>query len=137
MVVLPVSPAEFAAPGLAVTCKFIVPVNEFACLDVYAASWTAFSGVTGGAVALEPELVAQPVTAAATITASPAAYRGDRAIPACIKTSSPHPALIGRFLAIPAYSLIFDHIWYDVPGVVAYHGIRLTPVGRTAHGPPA
>jgi hypothetical protein len=78
---------------LTVACRFIVPVKEFALDDVFAASLTASSALAGAgeedplAPALELVLGEQPVTAAATITASPAAYNGTRATLTCIKTS--------------------------------------------------
>ncbi|HEX3513240.1 MAG TPA: hypothetical protein VHT26_04470 [Trebonia sp.] len=88
---------ELAAPALTVACKFIVPVNEFALEDDFAASLTASSALTGAAeedplaLAVELELAEQPVAAAATITASPAAYNGNRATLTCIKTSEARP----------------------------------------------
>jgi hypothetical protein len=97
----PLPPAELA-PGLRVPCKLIVPVNEFAPDAVFAASLTASSALAGAveevplapapeeevplAPALELVLGEQPVTAAAAITASPAADNGTRAL-TCIETS--------------------------------------------------
>jgi hypothetical protein len=89
----PADPDELAAVGLPVACRFIVPVNEFTLDVVFAARMTASSELAGAgaedppAPALELGLAAQPVTAAATITASPAAYNGKRATVTCIKTS--------------------------------------------------
>ena len=54
MLTAPVEPDELAAPGLTVACRFIVPVNEFALDDVFAASLTASSALAG-AVAEVPE----------------------------------------------------------------------------------
>jgi hypothetical protein len=88
---------EPVAPALTVAVKFIVPVNEFALDDDFAASLTASSALTGaGAVdllapAAELELAEQPVAAVATITASPAVYNGNRATLTCIKTSEARP----------------------------------------------
>jgi hypothetical protein len=93
MLVAPADTEELAAPDLTVACRSIVPVKEFALDDVFAASLTASSALAGAgeedplAPALELELGEQPVTAAAMITASPAAYNGTRATLTCIKTS--------------------------------------------------
>jgi hypothetical protein len=97
MLMPPLTPAEFAAPGLTVPCKLIVPVYEFAPDAVFAASLTASSALTGaGAVdplarTVELELAEQPAAAVATITASPAVYNGNRATLTCIKTSEARP----------------------------------------------
>jgi hypothetical protein len=101
MLTAPDEPDELAAPGLTVTCRLIVPVNEFALDAVFAASLTASSALAGAgeedpfapaladpvAPALELVLGEQPATPAATITTSPAAYNGTRATLTCIKTS--------------------------------------------------
>jgi hypothetical protein len=99
MLMPPLTPEELAAPGLTVPCKLIVPVYEFAPDAVFAASLTASSALAGageadplapalpGLVLLELVPGEQPVTAAATITTSPAAYNGTRATRTCIKTS--------------------------------------------------
>ncbi len=47
MLTAPDEPDELAAPGLTVTCRFIVPVNEFALDAVFAASLTASSALAG------------------------------------------------------------------------------------------
>jgi hypothetical protein len=82
---------------LTVTCRLIVPVNEFALDAVFAASLTASSALAGvvagdpAAPALELELAVQPLAAIATITTSPAADNGNRATLTCIKTSEARP----------------------------------------------
>jgi hypothetical protein len=65
---------------LAVACTLIVPVKELAPPVVFAASWTASSGLADAAglapdpVALVPEpLAEQPARAAARIAVTPAA----------------------------------------------------------------
>jgi hypothetical protein len=83
---------------LTVDCSSIVPVKEFALDDVFAASLTASSALAralADAGEEDPALALgfplQPVTAAATMTTSPAAYNGARATLTCIKTSEARP----------------------------------------------
>src|SRR5579872_3870363 len=77
------------APGPGVTWMFIVAVKEFTLPVVFAASWTAASGLAGAAdnppapaPALEP--AAQPETVTMAINASPAEYNERRAARTCI-----------------------------------------------------
>jgi hypothetical protein len=86
-------PDELAAPGFTDARRSMVPVKEFALDAVFAASLTV-SRALAGAWRPEPpppavglELAPQPVMAAATMTAIPAVYDGQRAAPGCTATS--------------------------------------------------
>jgi hypothetical protein len=76
MLVSPVIPSALDAPGVAVSFMLIVPVKELAFVDVCAASLTSVSGLAAAEAEDPPppvlETAAQPVTAAAAISATPA-----------------------------------------------------------------
>jgi hypothetical protein len=84
-------PDELAAPGFTEARRSMVPVKEFALDAVFAASLTVSRALAGarlaGPPAVELEPAPQPVTAAATMTAIPAVYNGQRAAPECTVTS--------------------------------------------------
>jgi hypothetical protein len=69
------SPVALEAPGAAVIFRLIVPVKEFAFVEVSAASLTSVNGLAAAEVEDPPpalESAEQPPRAAAAISASPA-----------------------------------------------------------------